>query len=734
MAGAMEIFLFFNLILTTIWAGEDGPVDQLTARQDELLNANPANPWMFPYYYNIQPQVPFAGYAYTDGIPFYRKPSSGYFAKREIFYFLVDVSNDGHRQEDRLGFGNLGANLFGNLFTPPTRPFRPLANLFVNRMDACSSSSGDAGICTSAFACSLFSRKPSGSCNLGRVCCVEIVSSCGSTVTLNNTYWQSPSTPVSAPSTCALTVRLDTKLVEQLAKPICQIRLDFVSFMTAQPTAGTCTDTFEISGSTTTAPTICGVNSGQHMYLDIPSSATTPTDVRLSFNFGTATAITRSWKIKIAMLPCSATYLAPADCLQYFTADSGRVKSFNWQDVAGTTTRQLNNQNYDICFRTELVPSQKATQMCLSICSVSNGGDAFSITTPTSSTDAAAAVVTATTNLVKAQTTLTNAKTTLATAQTTLANAQTALTTAQNNIAPTQAALTAAKDALIPAQEAATIAEMALTDAQGAHTETQTLLTSAKESLEGKEEVLATAKEDLTKAEAAIPPDETAITDARAAATAAQTAVDEAQTAVADAETAEAKAQSDVDKALAVSDNAQTAVDKAQLAVDKAQLAADNAKTAVTDAETAVNNAKTGVNNAPAAVTDAQTAVTSAQAALTAAQIAAANAVASAAALSGVGTSAIVNGVNTATCLYDFLLIAGARDSTNVKADRYCGNALNPATTPVATSVPVCTPIKPFRMTFQTDNTEEAVTAGANILPAPADTANTGFCLDYQEK
>jgi hypothetical protein len=51
-------------------------------------------------------------------------------------------------------------------------------------------------------------------------------------------------------------------------------------------------------------------------------------------------------------------YTAPGDCLQYFTAASGRVKSFNWQDVAGTTTRQLNNQNYNICFRTELVSSQ----------------------------------------------------------------------------------------------------------------------------------------------------------------------------------------------------------------------------------------------------------------------------------------------------------------------------------------------------------------------------------------
>jgi hypothetical protein len=113
------------------------------------------------------------------------------------------------------------------------------------------------------------------------------------------------------------------------------------------------------------------------VYLDVPSSAITSTDVQLMFNFGTSTA-TRSWNIKIAMLPCGAFYLgkkseyqksklihinydllirkAPTDCLQYFSTSSGKVKSFNWQDVAGTTiTRQLNNQKYNICFRTELV-------------------------------------------------------------------------------------------------------------------------------------------------------------------------------------------------------------------------------------------------------------------------------------------------------------------------------------------------------------------------------------------
>ena len=55
---------------------------------------------------------------------------------------------------------------------------------------------------------------------------IDVLTKCGSTVTLNNTYWQSPMTPVAVPSTCALTVKLDSKLVEQAANPICQIRYE----------------------------------------------------------------------------------------------------------------------------------------------------------------------------------------------------------------------------------------------------------------------------------------------------------------------------------------------------------------------------------------------------------------------------------------------------------------------------------------------------------------------------
>jgi hypothetical protein len=59
--------------------------------------------------------------------------------------------------------------------------------------------------------------------------------------------------------------------------------------------------------------------------------------------------------------------------------------------------------------------------------------------------------------------------------------------------------------------------------------------------------------------------------------------------------------------------------------------------------------------------------------------------VAAAATYSAVGSTNAAG--TTAVCLYDFLLIAGARDATGVEADRYCGGALNPA--PLGGAVPL---------------------------------------------
>jgi hypothetical protein len=77
-----------------------------------------------------------------------------------------------------------------------------------------------------------------------------------------------------------------------------------------------------------------------------------------------------------------------------------------------------------------------------------------------------------------------------------------------------------------------------------------------------------------------------------------------------------------------------------------------------------------------------------------------------AALLSNVGTifkTTATSPALVATCLYDFLQIAGGKDATTgVEADRFCGNLLNPATgasslLPGADiSTPVCSKLPPI--------------------------------------
>ncbi len=121
------------------------------------------------------------------------------------------------------------------------------------------------------------------------------------------------------------------------------------------------------------------------VYLIAPSSTA---DVQLIFTLGTGSAQDRNWKIRISLLSCTSTNLlgiiiicsasqgsilynflfiylfkkAPDDCLQYFTQSIGTVRSFNWREVSPSATgpRQLANQDYNICFRTEQVTNTNA--------------------------------------------------------------------------------------------------------------------------------------------------------------------------------------------------------------------------------------------------------------------------------------------------------------------------------------------------------------------------------------
>lgn len=61
-------------------------------------------------------------------------------------------------------------------------------------------------------------------------------------------------------------------------------------------------------------------------------------------------AFNRLWRIRISQIECTSVSRADPGCLQYHSAVNGRIRSFNYDPSTG---RQLSNQDYSVCIRTE---------------------------------------------------------------------------------------------------------------------------------------------------------------------------------------------------------------------------------------------------------------------------------------------------------------------------------------------------------------------------------------------
>ena len=129
---------------------------------------------------------------------------------------------------------------------------------------------------------------------------------------------------------------------------IVQFRLDFEEFEISAPMMGSCdNDTLMITGAdvvtTRNLPTnLCGVLTGQHIYLSVKDSSS----VSLSVSMASLNS-TQKWKILVRQFDSSQTdYLAPRGCLQYYREDVGKIMSFN---SAGAWPELLNDQMYSIC-------------------------------------------------------------------------------------------------------------------------------------------------------------------------------------------------------------------------------------------------------------------------------------------------------------------------------------------------------------------------------------------------
>ncbi|XP_039501648.1 uncharacterized protein LOC120458160 [Drosophila santomea] len=228
------------------------------------------------------------------------------------------------------------------------------------------------GNCLNAYECRQKDGLARGECAMGfGVCCV-FLASCNTTISNNMTYIVSPGFPSFMPSNftgCSLRVKM-------MSDEISQVRIDFHHFTLGQPNrrTGVCDgDVFSIGGGPGGNLTICGQNSGQHLYYDVGSRASPrqstlygslrPVDastgtgnststgdrfIDISLGLSSRLLPLRIWEISVVQIPFSQR--APAGCLQYHTGTEGIMQTFNFAENG----RHLANQNYRICVRQEL--------------------------------------------------------------------------------------------------------------------------------------------------------------------------------------------------------------------------------------------------------------------------------------------------------------------------------------------------------------------------------------------
>jgi len=213
------------------------------------------------------------------------------------------------------------------------------------------------GVCFTDKECSDRGGTEDGNCaaGFGR-CCVFRNSVCGATVSENCTYVENPGFPNgytgTIPGNCAFTVN-------RMQTDVAQIRLDFTNLAMGNPNAagGICDmDNLVIAGGATNLvgaqliPTLCGVNTGQHVYVDAGTATAATT-----LTFTMVAASTATWRVKVSQIASSSMYKAPNGCLQYFMGIKNTITSFNFGTGAGDCNPNCNLQllNYGVCFKQE---------------------------------------------------------------------------------------------------------------------------------------------------------------------------------------------------------------------------------------------------------------------------------------------------------------------------------------------------------------------------------------------
>ena len=193
---------------------------------------------------------------------------------------------------------------------------------------ACGATNGFNGTCYTSSECSTLGGTASGTCasSFG-VCCVFSIA-CGGSSSANNSYAVISSYSTSTDSDPCTYTFCKTN------SDVCKLRIDFDTMVLTAPsgvssttaaadsiTVGDCTvDSLTVSNpGGVTPPTICGYNTGQHMFVPASSQCN---QINIDIDTGTTTT-TRKWQIKVTQYECGNLMAPEQDCLQYHTASSG---------------------------------------------------------------------------------------------------------------------------------------------------------------------------------------------------------------------------------------------------------------------------------------------------------------------------------------------------------------------------------------------------------------------------
>lgn len=236
------------------------------------------------------------------------------------------------------------------------------------------------GTCYTATECGDKKGTKSGNCASGfGVCCVFVENAgVSATITENRTHLRNPLYPAIETAGSGTTI---TYTINKAQDDVCQIRLDFDNFAIAGPSdtvecGGVCSNTVDTNCQdtwTTTltntgamVPVLCGVMSGEHLYLDVGMLSTDTATIALALAATSATLTTakvmRSWSVRTSQIPCWAPYRAPDGCHRYFMQAAGQIISPNFSKTPAGSARGAGNinsgldlpsQNLRTCLRRE---------------------------------------------------------------------------------------------------------------------------------------------------------------------------------------------------------------------------------------------------------------------------------------------------------------------------------------------------------------------------------------------